>query len=247
MSGHSKWHNIQMKKGKNDAARANVFTKIGREIAVAVKAGGPDPNSNAKLRDVIAKAKAANMPNDNIQRGIKKAAGEGANINYVNNVYEGYAPGGIAMIVDTLTDKVNRTVGNVRMYFDKCGGSLGVSGCVSYLFDNLGVIIIEKGNHDEDEVMMAALDAGADDVIGDEDVFEIRTAPENFSQVREALEKDGSYNIVSAEVTMVPKDTITLDKDATAKVQRLIDMLEDDDDVQNVYHNADLFEEEEDD
>ena len=236
-----------MKKGKNDAARANVFTKIGREIAVAVKAGGPDPNSNAKLRDVIAKAKAANMPNDNIQRGIKKAAGEGANINYVNNVYEGYAPGGIAMIVDTLTDKVNRTVGNVRMYFDKCGGSLGVSGCVSYLFDNLGVIIIEKGNHDEDEVMMAALDAGADDVIGDEDVFEIRTAPENFSQVREALEKDGSYNIVSAEVTMVPKDTITLDKDATAKVQKLIDMLEDDDDVQNVYHNADLFEEEEDD
>ena len=168
-------------------------------------------------------------------------------VNYVNNVYEGYAPGGIAMIVDTLTDKVNRTVGNVRMYFDKCGGSLGVSGCVSYLFDNLGVIIIEKGNHDEDEVMMAALDAGADDVIGDEDVFEIRTAPENFSQVREALEKDGSYNIVSAEVTMVPKDTITLDKDATAKVQRLIDMLEDDDDVQNVYHNADLFEEEEDD
>ena len=247
MSGHSKWHNIQMKKGKNDAARANVFTKIGREIAVAVKAGGPDPNSNAKLRDVIAKAKAANMPNDNIQRGIKKAAGEGANINYVNNVYEGYAPGGIAMIVDTLTDKVNRTVGNVRMYFDKCGGSLGVSGCVSYLFDNLGVIIIEKGNHDEDEVMMAALDAGADDVIGDEDVFEIRTAPENFSQVREALEKDGSYNIVSAEVTMVPKDTITLDKDATAKVQKLIDMLEDDDDLQNVYHNADLFEEEEDD
>ena len=247
MSGHSKWHNIQMKKGKNDAARANVFTKIGREIAVAVKAGGPDPNSNAKLRDVIAKAKAANMPNDNIQRGIKKAAGEGANINYVNKVYEGYAPGGIAMIVDTLTDKVNRTVGNVRMYFDKCGGSLGVSGCVSYLFDNLGVIIIEKGNHDEDEVMMAALDAGADDVIGDEDVFEIRTAPENFSQVREALEKDGSYNIVSAEVTMVPKDTITLDKDATAKVQKLIDMLEDDDDVQNVYHNADLFEEEEDD
>ncbi len=247
MSGHSKWHNIQMKKGKNDAARANVFTKIGREIAVAVKAGGPDPNSNAKLRDVIAKAKAANMPNDNIQRGIKKAAGEGANINYVNNVYEGYAPGGIAMIVDTLTDKVNRTVGNVRMYFDKCGGSLGVSGCVSYLFDNLGVIIIEKGNHDEDEVMMAALDAGADDVIGDEDVFEIRTAPENFSQVREALEKDGSYNIVSAEVTMVPKDTTPLDKDASAKVQRLIDMLEDDDDVQNVYHNAELFEEEEDD
>ena len=247
MSGHSKWHNIQMKKGKNDAARANVFTKIGREIAVAVKAGGPDPNNNAKLRDVIAKAKAANMPNDNIQRGIKKAAGEGESVNYVNNVYEGYAPGGIAMIVDTLTDKVNRTVGNVRMYFDKCGGSLGVSGCVSYLFDNLGVIVIEKGNLDEDEVMMAALDAGADDVIPDEDVFEIRTAPENFSQVRETLEKDGQYKILSAEVTMVPKDTIVLDKDASAKVQRLIDMLEADDDVQNVYHNAELYEEEEED
>jgi len=247
MSGHSKWHNIQMKKGKNDAARANVFTKIGREIAVAVKAGGPDPNNNAKLRDVIAKAKAANMPNDNIQRGIKKAAGEGESVNYVNNVYEGYAPGGIAMIVDTLTDKVNRTVGNVRMYFDKCGGSLGVSGCVSYLFDNLGVIVIEKGDLDEDEVMMTALDAGADDVIPDEDVFEIRTAPENFSQVRETLEKAGTYKILSAEVTMVPKDTTVLDKDASAKVQRLIDMLEADDDVQNVYHNAELYEEEEED
>ena len=247
MSGHSKWHNIQMKKGKNDAARANVFTKIGREIAVAVKAGGPDPNNNAKLRDVIAKAKAANMPNDNIQRGIKKAAGEGESVNYVNNIYEGYAPGGIAMIVDTLTDKVNRTVGNVRMYFDKCGGSLGVSGCVSYLFDNLGVIVIEKGNLDEDEVMMAALDAGADDVIPDEDVFEIRTAPENFSQVRETLEKAGTYKILSAEVTMVPQSTTELDKDASAKVQRLIDMLEADDDVQNVYHNAELYEEEEED
>ena len=247
MSGHSKWHNIQMKKGKNDAARANVFTKIGREIAVAVKAGGPDPNNNAKLRDVIAKAKAANMPNDNIQRGIKKAAGEGASVNYVNNIYEGYAPGGIAMIVDTLTDKVNRTVGNIRMYFDKCGGSLGVSGCVSYLFDNLGVIVIEKGDLDEDEVMMTALDAGADDVIPDEDVFEIRTAPENFSQVRETLEKAGTYKILSAEVTMVPQSTTELDKEASAKVQRLIDMLEADDDVQNVYHNAELYEEEEED
>ncbi len=247
MSGHSKWHNIQMKKGKNDAARANVFTKIGREIAVAVKAGGPDPNNNAKLRDVIAKAKAANMPNDNIQRGIKKAAGEGDSVNYVNNIYEGYAPGGIAMIVDTLTDKVNRTVGNIRMYFDKCGGSLGVSGCVSYLFDNLGVIVIEKGDLDEDEVMMTALDAGADDVIPDEDVFEIRTAPENFSQVRETLEKAGTYKILSAEVTMVPQSTTELDKEASAKVQRLIDMLEADDDVQNVYHNAELYEEEEED
>ncbi len=247
MSGHSKWHNIQMKKGKNDAARANVFTKIGREIAVAVKAGGPDPANNAKLRDVIAKAKAANMPNDNINRGIKKAAGDGDAVNYVENTYEGYAPCGVAMIVDTLTDKVNRTVGNVRMYFDKCGGSLGVSGCVSYMFDTMGVIIIEAEGHDEDEIMMTALDAGADDVIADEDVFEIRTSVANFSQVRETLEKDSSIKIVSAEVSRVPSNTIELDEEQTAKVQRLIDMLEEDDDVQNVYHNGILFEQEEED
>ncbi len=247
MSGHSKWHNIQMKKGKNDAARANVFTKIGREIAVAVKAGGPDPSNNAKLRDVIAKAKAANMPNDNINRGIKKAAGDGDAVNYVENTYEGYAPCGVAMIVDTLTDKVNRTVGNVRMYFDKCGGSLGVSGCVSYMFDTMGVIIIEAEGHDEDEIMMTALDAGADDVIADEDVFEIRTSVANFSQVRETLEKDSSIKIVSAEVSRVPSNTIELDEEQTAKVQRLIDMLEEDDDVQNVYHNGILFEQEEED
>lgn len=247
MSGHSKWHNIQMKKGKNDAARANVFTKIGREIAVAVKAGGPDPANNAKLRDVIAKAKAANMPNDNINRGIKKAAGDGDAVNYVENTYEGYAPCGVAMIVDTLTDKVNRTVGNVRMYFDKCGGSLGVSGCVSYMFDTMGVIIIEAEGHDEDEIMMTALDAGADDVIADEDVFEIRTSVANFSQVRETLEKDSSIKIVSAEVSRVPSNTIELDEEQTAKVQRLIDMLEEDDDVQNVYHNGVLFEQEEED
>ena len=247
MSGHSKWHNIQMKKGKNDAARANVFTKIGREIAVAVKAGGPDPSNNAKLRDVIAKAKAANMPNDNINRGIKKAAGDGDAVNYVENTYEGYAPCGVAMIVDTLTDKVNRTVGNVRMYFDKCGGSLGVSGCVSYMFDTMGVIIVEAEGHDEDEIMMTALDAGADDVIADEDVFEIRTSVANFSQVRETLEKDSSIKIVSAEVSRVPSNTIELDEEQTAKVQRLIDMLEEDDDVQNVYHNGILFEQEEED
>ena len=247
MSGHSKWHNIQMKKGKNDAARANVFTKIGREIAVAVKAGGPDPSNNAKLRDVIAKAKAANMPNDNINRGIKKAAGDGDAVNYVENTYEGYAPCGVAMIVDTLTDKVNRTVGNVRMYFDKCGGSLGVSGCVSYMFDTMGVIIIEAEGHDEDEIMMTALEAGADDVIADEDVFEIRTSVANFSQVRETLEKDSSIKIVSAEVSRVPSNTIELDEEQTAKVQRLIDMLEEDDDVQNVYHNGILFEQEEED
>lgn len=245
MSGHSKWHNIQMKKGKTDAARAKVFTKIGREIAVAVKAGGPDPNSNASLRAVIAKAKAANMPNDNIARGIKKASGELGQINYSENVYEGYAPGGVAMIVNTLTDKPNRTIGNVRSYFDKNGGSLGTTGCVSYLFDRMGVIIVEKGNLTEDDVMMAALDAGADDVIDDEDVFEIRTAPENFAAVMDAISADSSFKVISGEVTMVPQSTIELDKEASARVQKLIDVLEEDDDVQNVYHNAELVEEEE--
>lgn len=247
MSGHSKWHNIQMKKGKTDAARAKVFTKIGREIAVAVKAGGPDPSSNASLRAVIAKAKAANMPNDNISRGIKKASGELGQINYVENVYEGYAPGGVAMIVNTLTDKPNRTISNVRCYFDKNGGSLGTTGCVSYLFDRMGVIIVEKGDLTEDDVMMAALDAGADDVIDDEDVFEIRTAPDAFMSVMDALSADSSFKVISGEVTMVPQSTIALDEAASAKVQKLIDLLEEDDDVQNVYHNAELVEEEEED
>ncbi len=247
MSGHSKWHNIQMKKGKNDAARANVFTKIGREIAVAVKAGGPDPANNAKLRDVIAKAKAANMPNDNINRGIKKAAGDGEQVNYVENVYEGYGPCGIAMMVETLTDKVNRTVGNVRCYFDKCGGSLGVSGCVSYMFNRMGVIVIDSEGQNEDDIMMLAIDLGADDVIADEGCFEIRTPVNSFSAVREALEKNSSIKILSAEVAEVPTSTTELNEEDTAKVQRLIDMLEDDDDVQNVYHNATLFESEEED
>lgn len=247
MSGHSKWHNIQMKKGKNDAARANVFTKIGREIAVAVKAGGPDPANNAKLRDVIAKAKAANMPNDNINRGIKKAAGDGEQVNYVENVYEGFGPCGIAMMVETLTDKVNRTVGNIRCYFDKCGGNLGVSGSVSYMFNRMGVIVIDSEGQNEDDIMMMAIELGADDVIADDGCFEIRTPVNSFSAVREALEKNSSIKILSAEVAEVPTSTTELNEEDTAKVQRLIDMLEDDDDVQNVYHNAVLFESEEED
>ena len=246
MSGHSKWHNIQMKKGKTDAARASVFTKIGRELAVAVKAGGPDPNSNAKLRDVIAKAKANNMPNENIQRGIKKASGELGAVDYVENTYEGYGPCGVAVIVETLTDKVNRTVGNVRMYFDKCGGAMGNSGCVSYMFDKKGIIVVEKGNLEEDDMMMIALDAGADDVVLDEDVFEISTSPSTFSQVREALEANKDLKILSAEVSMVPQNYVAVEPEAEAKVRRLLNMLEEDDDVQNVYHNAELSDEDED-
>lgn len=245
MSGHSKWHNIQMKKGKTDAKRANVFTKIGREIAVAVKNGGADPNSNSKLRDVIAKAKAANMPNDNIARGIKKASGELGAIDYVENVYEGYAPGGIAVIVETLTDKINRTVGNVRCYFDKNGGSMGNSGCVAYLFDTKGVIVVERNGLDEDEIMMEVLDLGADDLISDDECFEIRTDPANFSQVREALEKDAKYKIVTAEIERIPQTTIKPSPEDEKKVRKLIDTLEDDDDVQNVYHNAELEDEDE--
>ena len=173
MSGHSKWANIKATKGKNDAKRANIFTKIGREIAVAVKQGGSDPNTNSKLRDVIAKAKANNMPNDNIQRGIKKAAGELGSVNYEENIYEGYGAGGVAVIVETLTDNKNRTAGDVRHAFDKCGGSMGTSGCVSYMFDRKGVIVVEKADYSEDDMMMIALDAGAEDVVSDEDVFRL--------------------------------------------------------------------------
>ena len=187
MSGHSKWANIKATKGKNDAKRANIFTKIGREIAVAVKQGGSDPNTNSKLRDVIAKAKANNMPNDNIQRGIKKAAGELGSVNYEENIYEGYGAGGVAVIVETLTDNKNRTAGDVRHAFDKCGGSMGTSGCVSYMFDRKGVIVVEKADYSEDDMMMIALDAGAEDVVSDEDVFEIFTDSSDYSTVERRL------------------------------------------------------------
>ena len=244
MSGHSKWANIKIKKGKSDAKRANVFTKIGREIAVAVKSGGPDPSSNSRLRDVIAKAKANNMPNDNIQRGIKKASGELGSINYEENTYEGYAAGGVAIIVETLTDNKNRTAGDIRHHFDKCGGSMGTAGCVSYMFDRKGVIVVDK-DQDEDDIMMIALDAGADDVVVDEEVCEIYTDPNTFGQVREAIEKDGTLNILSSEIAMIPQSTIAVDEATQGKVRKLLDMLEDNDDVQNVYHNAELDEEEE--
>ena len=242
MSGHSKWANIKATKGKNDAKRANIFTKIGREIAVAVKQGGSDPNTNSKLRDVIAKAKANNMPNDNIQRGIKKAAGELGSVNYEENIYEGYGAGGVAVIVETLTDNKNRTAGDVRHAFDKCGGSMGTSGCVSYMFDRKGVIVVEKADYSEDDMMMIALDAGAEDVVSDEDVFEIFTDSSDFSTVREALEANKDITILSSSIEMIPNNTVTPDSETQNKVQKLLDMLEDNDDVQNVYHNAEMDE-----
>ena len=244
MSGHSKWHNIQAKKGKSDAARSNAFTKIGREIAIAVKQGGANPDSNSRLRDVIAKAKAANMPNDNIKRSIQKASGEGMSVNYEECTYEGYASGGVAVIVEALTDNKTRTVNNVRHLFDKCGGQMGNNGCVSYMFTKQGTILVDKTGLDEDDLMMMALDAGAEDVVTDDEVYEVVTAPADFSAVREALEENG-LTIVSAEIEMVPQNTVTPDEETARKIIRLIDLLEDDDDVQNVWHNAELPEEDE--
>lgn len=248
MSGHSKWANIKNKKGKADAARGSVFTKIGREIAVAVKAGGPDPNSNSKLRDVIAKAKQNNMPNENIMRSIKKASGELNAVNYEDMQYEGYAAGGVAVIVEALTDNKNRTAGDVRHAFDKCGGSMGSTGCVSYLFKKKGLVLAEAGKGmTEDDVMMLALDAGADDVVNDEEnVYEIYTLPADVNDVKEALEK-GGMNILSFESGFYPDDYVTPAAEAIPMIEKLIGMLEENDDVQNVYHNADLPEEEDED
>ena len=248
MSGHSKWHNIQAKKGKADAQRGAVFTKIGREIAIAVREGGANPESNGKLRDIIAKAKANNMPNDNIQRSIKKASGELSNVVYEEITYEGYAPGGVAVIVDTISDNRNRTASDVRHCFAKYGGNLGTTGSVGFMFDERGVLVIEREpGSDEDEMMMIALDAGAEDVKVDEDVFEILTAPNDFSTVRENLEKQG-YSFLSAEVQKIPQNTVAVtDPDTILKIQKMLDLLEENDDVQNVYHNADLPEEEEED
>ena len=246
MSGHSKWHNIQAKKGKADAARGKIFTKIGREIAIAVREGGANPESNGKLRDVIAKAKANNMPNDNIQRSIKKAAGEGSGLSYEEIVYEGYAPGGVAIICNIVTDNRNRTSADVRHIFDKNGGSLGTPGSVSYMFDNKGEIVIEREpGMDEDEMMMMALDAGAEDMKAQVDVFAIYTAPGDFSAVREALENQG-LSFLSADKKMIPQNTVAVsDPDTVAKIEKLLDMLDDNDDVADVYHNAELPEEEE--
>ena len=240
MSGHSKWNNIKRKKEKTDGAKAKIFTKIGRELAVAVKeGGGPDPASNSKLKDCIAKAKANNVPNDNIERIIKKAAGEGNADNYEALTYEGYGPSGIAVIVETLTDNRNRTAADVRHYFDKYGGNLGQTGCVSFMFNKKGVLVIEAEDLDEDKVMEDALEAGAADFAADDEVFEVITEPDDFSFVCEALEKKG-YTFVSADVCMVPDVYNRIeDEDAATKMDKLLDMLEDNDDVQNVWHNWD--------
>lgn len=241
MSGHSKFANIKHKKEKNDAAKGKIFTVIGREIAVAVKEGGPDPANNSKLRDVIAKAKANNMPNDTIDRGIKKAAGDMGSVNYTALTYEGYGPNGVAIIVDTLTDNKNRTASNVRNAFTKGGGNVGTTGCVSFMFDKKGLIIVGKEDFemDADELMMVALDAGAEDFSEEEDCFEITTDPDDFSQVREELEKQG-IPMASAEVTMIPQTYVELTDEQDLKMMnRILDLLDEDDDVQNVYHNWD--------
>lgn len=243
MSGHSKWHNIQATKNKADAARGKIFTKIGRELVVAVKQGGPDPTTNAKLRDIISKAKQNNMPNDNIQRSIKKASGELNLVNYEETSYEGYGVGGSAVIVKCLTDNKNRTAGDVRHAFDKHNGSLGSQGCVSYLFENKGILILENNSSiNEEELIDMCLEAEAEDVINDEDVFQIVTTPSNFTKVKEALEAKG-LNFLSTEVTMVPQNYVDLDQNQLSTFMKMVDMLENLDDVQNVYHNVNLPEE----
>ncbi|MCI1944303.1 YebC/PmpR family DNA-binding transcriptional regulator [Clostridium luticellarii] len=243
MSGHSKWHNIQAKKGKADAKKGKIFTKIGKELAIAAKTGGSNPDNNAKLRDVIAKAKANNMPQDTVNRAIKKGAGEMEGVNYEEIVYEGYGPAGVAIIVKALTDNKNRTASSVRAAFSRHGGNLGANGCVSWMFQTKGQIIIErKDDIDEDEIMMQALDAGAEDFDAQDEVFEIITAAEDFGKVREKLETEG-FDFLSADITMIPDNTVSVDMETAEKVQNLIDKLEEDDDVQDVYHNADFPEE----
>ena len=241
MSGHSKFANIKHKKEKNDAKKGKIFTVIGREIVIAVKEGGPDPNNNSKLRDVIAKAKANNMPNDTIDRGIKKAAGDSNADNYERITYEGYGPSGVAIIVETLTDNKNRTAGNVRSHFTKGSGSIGTPGCVSFMFDRKGQISIDKEEceMDADDLMMIALDAGAEDFSEEEDSFEVLTDPDEFSAVREALEKEG-IPMMEAEVAMIPQTYVELtDEQDIKNLQRTLDLLDDDDDVQYVWHNWD--------
>ena len=239
MSGHSKWANIQARKGKVDAQRGKTFTKLGRELMIAVKQGGPDINGNSKLKDVVAKCKAANMPNDTINNAIKKAAGAGQGDNYEEITYEGYGPCGVAVIVETSTDNKNRTAAEVRHMFDKSGGNLGTSGCVSYMFNKKGIIVIEKDEVkiEEDELMMIVLEAGAEDFKIEEEIYEVVTDPENFSQVREKLEEI-EVGFLEAEVSMVPNICVSLDSENIEKIERLISNLEENDDVLNVYHNA---------
>ncbi len=246
MSGHSKWNNIKRKKEKTDGQKAKIFTKMGREIAVAVKEGGSaDPAANSKLKDAIAKAKANNVPNDNIERVIKKAAGEGNADTYEALRYEGYGPCGIAVIVETLTDNRNRTAADLRHYFDKCGGNMGQTGCVAFMFNQKGKLIIEAEGLDEDKVMEDALEAGAADFAADEDIFDITTEPEDFSAVRDDLEARG-YTFITAELQMVPDVLSAIDDpEAQKNMEKLLDMLEDNDDVQDVWHNWDRPDEEE--
>lgn len=245
MSGHSKWSTIKRKKGANDAQRAKIFTKIAREIIVAVKAGGPDPENNASLKNVIAKAHSNNMPNENINRTIKKAAQSGEGDNYEAIRYEGYGPAGVAVIVETLTDNRNRTAADVRAAFSKYGGNMGTTGCVSFMFDNKGIIVIEDedGELDEDEVTMDALEAGAEDVTFEDGIYEIETDPSEVEAVREALE--AKYTIASAEALQVAQTLTTLtDEKQIANMRKMLDTLEDNDDVQNVYHSWDMPDEE---
>ena len=244
MSGHSKWHNIQAKKGKTDAARAAVFTKIGRELAVAAKSN-PNPDTNSKLADVIAKAKAANMPNENIKRCIAKAAGELGDKDYKELTYEGYGVGGSAVIIKTLTDNVNRTAGDIRSTMGKCGGQMGNTGCVSYMFDNKGILVIERTVAlDEDTMMECCLEAGADDYVVLDDAYEVYTAPENWSSVRKYFE-DKNVTFLEAEIKMVPQNYITLDSEKLEIFKRMLDKLDELDDVQSIYHNVEIPEDEE--
>ncbi len=240
MSGHSKWHNIQAKKGKADAKRGKIFTKIGKELMVATKAGGPSPDTNFKLRDVIAKAKANNMPQDIITRAIKKATGDLSGVVYEEITYEGYGPSGIAVIVEVLTDNKNRSASNVRHAFTKHGGNLGASGCVSFMFTRKGQIVIEKNDSlDEDELMMMALEAGAEDFESEDEVYIITTGFEEFSTVREKLEEK-SIEFLEAEIKMIPDTYVTIDEEVCIQVEKMLDVLEEDDDVQNVWHNAEF-------
>lgn len=243
MAGHSKWANTKHRKGRVDAKRGKIFTKIGREIVVAVKESGSDPDSNSKLRDAIAKARAANMPNDTISKAIKKASGELSKVDFEEIVYEGYGPGGVAVMVDIMTDNRNRTAADVRHAFDKNGGSMGANGCVNWMFDKKGVMVVEKAEgSDEDEMMMVALDAGAEDFEALDDVYEITTEYTEFSTVREALEGQG-ITFLSAEIQRVPQNTTKIEGDNVDKFLKMIDMLEDNDDVQSVSHNAEMDEE----
>jgi YebC/PmpR family DNA-binding regulatory protein len=240
MAGHSKWSNIKNKKEKTDAQRGKIFTKLGREIAVAVKEGGSDPESNSRLRDAIAKARAANMPNDNIQRSIKRASGELGSVTYDEVVYEGYGPNGVAVIVEALTDNRNRTASEIRHIFDRSGGSLGATGCVAWMFDRKGVIIVENNDDlDEEALIMDALEAGAEDVEDSDEIIEIFTDPSSFSSVRDALE-EGGYKFLSAGVEMVAQNTVKLSQEEAASVEAMIEKLEDNDDAQNVFHNLEI-------